>query len=311
MARPARKIWNAGSLAALAVIGVLGVLAILLSIFALRSVDVPGGGDFPGTAPTWSPVQGATSSPTATSRSGGSGHHSREIAFADTLNGIRATSGECGGSPATVEATSDGGLEWSPISTSGTVIYEVAAIRYESNDRADIVGKVGSDCLLSVVSTFTGGEFWASYPDRLSEMVYLEQAAPVMAHIRGRDLASPCEGASDLSESGDYVGVICPTGVFVTSAPEPSDWALVGTGEWLALFENTSSGSFYGVAAESGNCGGLSLAVLDARERSASSAGCVSQAGADDIAGAQFGSYLWVWADDRVYESSDGARSWH
>ncbi|MEA9985942.1 hypothetical protein [Subtercola sp. RTI3] len=127
------------------------------------------------TAPTPTPTQTAgtslkTSTSTPAPTPGAAAGYITD--FSSALVGYRATPGSCAGtstSTATdsvLQRTSDGGATWTTVSPTNIRVRQVERLVAVDDAHVDVLGRYGTACTLSDISSYTSGEFWQVYPDR-------------------------------------------------------------------------------------------------------------------------------------------------
>ncbi|MFB2555289.1 hypothetical protein [Herbiconiux liangxiaofengii] len=290
-------------------IGFLAVSAILLAVYALRSPVVPDGGQIPGPAPTWdsrltTPTVNPTPTPTTTS-SVAPGMLDIEGAV-----GLRATRGSCGGPAPLVELSRDTGATWTAVSFAGLSVAEILSVRVVSDNQFDVVAAVGSDCSVTMVSSYTAGEYWQSYPDRVSEATWISDGQPPVLHFGTDSVAAPCEAPIRGLDAAGTRLLVCSGSVLV-QADDGVSWTELLQGGFAAGALSGTTSDDVVVVSEREGCTGLFLLNIDAETASASEIGCQTALPVGPVAAVDSdGSTLYVWNGQGFWSSTDGGTTW-
>lgn len=303
-----------GSLPVLAVIAALAVLTALLSIYALRQTRVAGEGESPGPAPTWSNEFAPHASPSSTGSPAAIDSAAvvapNLLSFADALVGVRGFRGSCGTTTPTLERTPDGGVTWMPLSFGTLSVREILAVSAVSETQVDLVARVGDDCATTVVTSYTSGDFWQSYPDRLTEFTYVDPADPTVIYSEGSQTPSPCAAPLDatrLSESA--LAVLCEGAVFV--APPGFSFVTVGVTAPLAMSAGQDGATLVMASGETGSCTGIQVAqVAVASAEAPTVQACIDENSLGSLSLATAGTSAWIWAGSTIFYSMDSGITW-
>lgn len=298
---------------------VLACVAAVLVYFALRPAPVPDAGETPPGEPVPSVTSGALPIATAPSEPAPSaGAQTASGLFLDAVDGqvaARASAGSCTGSAPSVETTGDGGETWTarPLQTSDDV-RQILSLEMVDADQIDLVVLVGPDCSPNLLSTFTGGQFWQLYPDRLSAQSYLVPGDSAQIVIAGASVANPCAAPLELAVSDGSAAVHCAdiTAIATTS---PAGWLPVtASGLYAAAWSSSQSAStLLGGVLNPAACDGLQITSFasDGSDFAGTALGC-APSGSDPAATAlgTGGGAIWLWSDVGVAVSTDGGLTW-
>ncbi len=308
--RPAgyRRLW----VAVWVVVFVLVDVALVVVALAATHSDVP---RTHGPIPTFSsppratPTPTATSTPTATATplATDTAAAPRFLSALSATDAWRATPGSCSGADAVVEHSTDGGARWVIASTTRYAIHRVLALDGGAT-HTGVVGGVGDACTPRYYTTFTGGKFWAEYPDSLAGAVFIDPGNNAL-HLAASTVAAPCIAPLQIAKSSNGVAVLCTDVVFVRSAA--ASWVRLPMSGVLAVAAS-DSGYTLAVSGASG-CSGVRIESLPSAVTAASSpttVGCASLAETSQVTLAQHGSVLWLWSGMSVKVSTDAGATW-
>lgn len=294
-------------LVALAAIVILAVVVALLSSYALRSPTIADAGGIPGPIPTWAegtPSLSSSAPPKPGDLSADPVLGDRHIAMRDTMTGMRFSEGVCGGDLPRMETTSDGGSTWNFVSFGGVDVRHIASGSYEDDDRIELVVGIADECRTSVAATYTDGQFWEEYPDRLAQKTYL--TADRKSIVRnGESTAAPCSEVSAVEqvESDLYAG--CTSGLY--SLNLNGGWHSVDQQAINSLGTDAAGASVWATI-HSADCDGVAIEkIVDGP--ALSSVSCRPQLG-NWQAVASSDASIWYWSDAGLDVSVDGGASW-
>lgn len=316
-----RSAKRSGRTLTVVLVSVLAAAAVVLVVFALRIERVPNAGDVPSqvVSPSQSPSSSDESTPSASPTSTSNAtpvptRADRFLSAANDLDAVRATRGACGGAPPQVETTSDGGVTWVPsILPAEDSVSEIMAVSMVSPDQIDLVVQVGPTCEPSVLTSYTGGEFWQLYPQRLAEQTYVNPSSSDSLTSGDEPTQAPCQPVLEVSQSGSRTAVRCAESVFARSSPDAA-WESVYqlASEAIAWDPAVLSDVMAAVRGERG-CSGTMVKSLTAVSGSAGGVdrGCAPLSDApQSVALAAAPNSLWLWAGGQLAVSVDGGVSW-
>ncbi|KQO95418.1 hypothetical protein [Leifsonia sp. Leaf264] len=282
---------------------ILGITAFVFADFVLIGLAVIGQHAPVPTAPPVVPSTSETASPeptpspTAAAPRPVAAPALRFLDATSTTSAWRATPGDCTGTPAAIESTTDAGATWVSYSTGDIDIREVLALTAVSDTTAFVVAKAGPDCTLGYFRTFSTGDQWQEAPADLASQSYVDPTDRALVVIDGESLQSPCPSVRQLVVDGDSRIAICDDAAYSLDST---------TGEWAGLERpNLASIAASGTAAtviESGDteCPALAFATTDAASLDQPAAvtcapGAVVPA---SLASDQVDEALWLWQGD-------------
>lgn len=286
---------------------VLAVAVILLAVYALQQTGAQATDARATPKPTFSfggpaafPTDGAgagtpTPSPTADAGSGATapGADERFLAVGEDVL-WRGTAGACGGDAPTIEVSYDTGATWTDVTPAYRGIAQLRTLSTFGGPNAETVADVGEECETQALRTFTGGEFWAPYPDELLSSTYIAptDAATIITPDGG--VEAPCAEPWGLRARGGVVALICDGSAYVRDA---DDWMPLTPTSVSAL--SISSDGAIALAHTDPACDGVAIARYendDARDL-----GCVGDADPQDDAAVAFAaSAVLLWSGDAV-----------
>jgi hypothetical protein len=212
-----------------------------------------------------------------------------------------------------VEISSDGGVSWVPSELpSDDAIGQILSVDLVSSEQVDLVVLAGDDCEPALYTSYTAGQFWQDYPDRLSTASYVDPASPQTVIVNGDRLGAPCESALGAASSDQGVVVRCANGTFLFES----------LGVWQPVTPLGLSGATfnqgeatYVLGAQTGqtSCAGaiVSQFAVDGSTFGGTNQGCAPvdaaatsvAVGADDLT-------VLVWDGTVVARSGDGGVTW-
>jgi hypothetical protein len=305
------RIHNTTRLIAIAVVVALALLTTFLVIRAFRPQTVVGGGSVPEGIPTWGAEApaGDRLSPSPTPTVLEPPRADLNLAFSDDGSAFRASRDDeaCGSSSVRAEMSADGGVTWSPV-TFGTEVNlaVVASAEWTATDQIDVVGGIAPDCSATLVTSFTGGQYWANYPDRVSEATY---ALAGTVHSLGQDEGSPCVDPKRAARADDLVLASCAEGTF--GKLDGGEWALLNSSPSMDV---TSAGvqGVYSVSTDDDVCPGsgnlLQLHTPVGGSVDSENIACLPVSGSAAVDATT--SALWVWSGAQVFTSTDRGATW-
>jgi hypothetical protein len=310
-----------GNLLVTLAVFVLAVCVLLLVIYALRAPQIAESGESPGPAPTWTPLRtGIPSTPPPNSPSAsvpGEAASKTSLSIFNSQLAVRSTQGVCDQSlPAPAVAglslTSDGGATWDSVDLEPLEVREILSIDYVTDSEIDVVARIGPSCQLTLLVSFTGGEFWASYPDRLPSAVYYDNSSPGAINFRGVAVSVPCPTIEDVSSFDSGVLARCSDGIYLFDA-NSAEWRL------LSLVSATSAA----VASDrtvvlisltsAPNCDGVGIRRFDlsAIPQDGVDVACLAREQAEpNTALAVEGATSLLWSESGLFGSNDQGASW-
>jgi hypothetical protein len=305
------------------IVALLAVVAIASVIFALRQPAITNSGsvppvpvvtdsvDPPATAAGQTP--GPTTSPTPAATSSTAPAVPLFLDASQSPELFRATPGQCGIVSPVLEVSRDAGQSWVG-STFGTLeLGQIFSVDVVDADQTDIVAAILPDCQLSQISTYTAGQYWESYPERVADAVYVDPADSTRIMLRSNDVATPCSSVAQVVEEGDTVAVNCPEGVFVaTSNAADTSWRPVLGEQAMTIDIDTSTGDIDAVVMQRATCTGPAVAVFDAEAESAveETYTCLPIMSTGPTALSVDGPTMHVWSQDGFFTSTDSGSSW-
>lgn len=305
---PRRSSRTTGGLVVTLVVGVLAVTAVLLAVFALRVPSNPDAGEIPGPIPTWgggtNPGVAPTSTPSPTSVDEPVSPSPQFLSMYDGTFGIRATAGSCTGAPAVVQRTSDGGATWTAVTFDGVDVRQVLALDYVSDSQINVVA-AAADCTQTVVTSFTGGEFWQAYPEQIGSATYVQPTDQTTVRVEGTNMTAPCT-VREVQSVTQTVVVLCSDGS-VQVRSSAGAWAPANVSRALAMAPSGPSGLVLAVSEPT--CSGVLIRSIDVSSGASTDLSCLAaeQANATiDLVS----SSVFYWSGADFFTSKTGGASW-
>lgn len=267
-------------------------------------------------APSSSPASrapGATPTPTPTQAPIVLETMARRLVPIDADGAWRVATVACGG-PVSIESTGDGGASWTAWPTGDDVAGVRDIVGYTGDSSmVGIIASLAGDCRAEYRISFTGGEFWGSYPDEQpTESVVIDPGLPGVLIGPAGGVASPCGEVSEFAVSASGAAVLCVTTDVLMGPMDLSAWTPVAVRGAVVAITNAGDGYVIAARRDSECVDGLRLSVLGA-DGSVTPGICMlgynDEAVPVTLASAPDGA-LWIWVGDRVGVSSDGGASW-
>lgn len=256
--------------------------------------------------PTVTPTPSAAVAPAAVAPT-------RVLAALDGTVAWRAVTGACPATRATLQQTTDGGASWQTSDASGsTGASSPLRILVTSRSQVSVVALGGTGCAPQLLRTYVSGADWESLGTSLAGYWFVDPATASTVHTPHGNVSSPCPAVVGLAaRSVSQAAVLCADHHVFRTSNGGGSWGSPLTESGSVALGSTSTGY---IVADVGSaaCAGVSIAALPDTSSSAAPVGCVKTArpGVGDIAVADGGGTLWIWAGDTLARSNDGGRTW-
>lgn len=320
----------------IAIIAVLAIIAMVLSYLALQSVNEPDAQGFSTTgsnapesvgvttpaeageeevdspAPVSEPVLETTPETEAAENDTEQialVSQSRLIALDGSL-GVRADVGECT-NPGSIEFSTDGGQNWTPSTafddTSATQILRILP----ANGTTTLVVALNEECAPQIYSTANSGRTWNG-PLSAVGTWYLDPTSPSTLGAPGGVKTIGCEALGLSPVTDRQVTVLCADGSVITTNDGGTTWSEPVVVDGITALAYSRQ-NLLAVADGDETCSGLQILNLGTNG-STEQVSCLEMdtgsAGAGDVAMAQSGNNLVLWAGDNQLISTDGGQTW-
>ena len=304
---------------AVAVFVLFDIALIVLALIGTR----PAPSGTPAPIPTYTPSPGETSTPAPTASATSSTIPSasidavpstRIVAALDGTTAWRARTGPCPATPATAQITTDSGVTWrqTDANASGT-LSSLQRIIVGGKALASMVALTRSDCSPALIKTFVAGRAYAPFPAELAGIWYVNPANRNAVHSPIGDRSAPCSVVALAVRDSTSAAVLCAdhTVYATTDAARTFASSIAMPG---AVTIATSDAGYFAAATGQSGCAGLQIVALTANLQSAK-VGCYAtsltpQSLAANVALADAGGTVWLWAGDAMSRSSDGGATW-
>lgn len=224
--------------------------------------------------------------------------------------GVRAHVGECS-TPGTVEFSTDGGQSWSPSTAFETTTATQVLRILPGNGGTTFIVALNEECTPQIYSTADNGSTWNG-PLSAVGTWYLDPATPSTLGAPGGAKAIACEALGLSPVTDREVGVLCADGSVLTTADGGTTWSNSQPVEGIMALAYSRQ-NLLGVVNGDELCAGLKLIELaiddDVEEISCVEIGPETVA-AGEIALAESGNSLILWAGENQYFSIDGGQTW-
>jgi hypothetical protein len=293
-------------------VGVFVLLDIGLVAFALSTGRNSAGSESSETNVAFDPLT-PTPSPTPSappSRTPSPAADARYLFATSPTIAWRATQGSCGATDAVIESSTDGGASWTPHPTGALAVHQVLSLEPVSDTEVTVVGKAGADCATGVFSSFTGGDFWQTYPAQLASKLYFDAAEPTTLTSSGAELPVPCDSVAAIESWNGQALVLCKDVIYQRDSTS-NTWLSISTPGAISM--STADGEITLAAAGVSGCAGVAIqtAELPLASASPTTVGCIADlTDPGSLAISQAGTAVWVWSGTGVRVSSDSGVTW-
>ncbi|AXH35219.1 hypothetical protein DVJ78_07200 [Humibacter sp. BT305] len=223
----------------------------------------------------------------------------------DATLGVRATAGSCTGAPAEVQQTFDGGATWTTVTFDVVDVRQVLGLDYVSDSQITVIAAT-ADCVPTVVSSFTGGEFWQTYPDQIGDVRFVEPSDPSRISSDGEASPAPCTVA-ELQSAGQSIVVLCDDGSLQTRSASTTRWTSVESARVLAVAPSTTSTVL--VAATDPSCAGTLIRNVDIASNTSNDLACLPAEPTNATLDLASGS-AYFWSTGDFLSSKNGGVAW-
>lgn len=185
------------------------------------------------------------------------------------------------------------------------------ALSATTGQAATIVAKTGASCTVETIATFTAGQFWQAYPERLGEQSFINTTSPGVIQLQGSAINAPCPTVLDLEVASGRLVVLCNDAVFQRS-PTTTEWVTsIATG--AQAFSVNASRMLLATRGVP-DCSGVAIQSIALPLTPTSSpvlVGCATSASSTGpFALDAIGESVWLSAAGQSSISSDGGFTW-
>ncbi len=236
---------------AVALVGVLAIAVLALSALALQRTREDASAQ-PNLVPSFSlGVQTPTPTPEPTSPPDPAPPGAERFFSIGADAWWRATAGRCGEIEPVVERSVDQGQTWTDVTPRYLGLSEVLSLDAITSVDGQLVAKVGQNCEVQALRTYTEGRFWESYPDVLAASRFIDPAVPATVDLGAETIAAPCDAPTGLRASGPTVALLCQGTPFVSdgggwrelAAPQAAAVAMDGGDVMVAWRDDRCDGT--------------------------------------------------------------------
>ncbi|WP_378147693.1 hypothetical protein ACFJGV_06330 [Cnuibacter sp. UC19_7] len=203
-----------------------------------------------------------------------------------------------------MQLTTDGGVTWTSVAFDGADVRQLLSLDYVSESQIDVIAAT-ADCTPTVVTSFTGGEFWQAYPDQIESVTFLQPTDPTVLRVQGADVTAPC-AVREVRSVSQSLAVLCSDGS-VQVRGKTALWTQLNTSDVLAMAPNGATGVL--VVSSVPTCTGVLVRSIDIDSGASTDLSCLAarrtNATVDLMANSVF---YWSGADFLLSET--GGTSW-
>jgi hypothetical protein len=240
----------------------------------------------------------------------------RILAALDGTTAWRATTGVCPDATASPELTTDGGVTWKSTNATGPAkVTALQRIMVTSEKVASMVGLAQAGCSPQFVKTFIAGDNYASYPEELDSVWYIDPANRAVVHSPSGDQTAPCDMVVALaSHDAKAAVVLCANGQSFATADGAATWSRPVALPGAIAITAADSGYLAAAAAGRADCAGVQILSLT-NDLVPTPVGCYPMVEAvDTLAGnvalSPAAGTLWLWAQNSLVRSTDNGATW-
>lgn len=280
------------------------VLDVALVLWAINA-NRPDPSAQPAPIPTFGVYEPPTPTPTATVPAVVAAPRLLTVASGDVA--WRSIAGACPSPSAVVEATTDRGATWSAITVPGA--NRVLGLEGVDASQLRVVAATDNGCEVTLSESFTAGQFFERYPDRLGDAVYLDSADPKVVHVRGAVSTAPCS-VLQLASTDQATGGVCADELIQLAAGATS-WDRVSVPGLLSAAPREGGGYTLARAGAEG-CEGIAIESIagSIAQSQPVRVGCVADTAPSEVTLAARGASVWLWSGTTTRVSSDGGANW-
>lgn len=260
-----------------------------------------------------SPSEAPEASPSPTADAATVVAPARLLSAVDARTAWRSTRGACpAGEAPVLERTDDGGTTWRAVSIGAEAPSALDRVQAQDGASLFVVGTGGDGCEPVFAQTFTGGEAFRSYPDRLAASWYATAVDPGTVHSPAGTFPAPCATVTSLAVTDDSrAAVLCSDGQLRATVDGAATWGAAVPAPGVT--DLTAAAEGYLLAGLDDDCDGVAVSSWSTTGGVLADVGCASGAvptDASQLAIAARGGSAWLWAGDDVLVSTDGGASW-
>jgi hypothetical protein len=185
-------------------------------------------------------------------------------------------------------------------------------VEVRTNDQIDVVARLLPTCAVSMVSSFTGGEFWESVPDRVVEGVFIDDTQLALIMYLGRHVVAPCADPIDIKPVSLGAVAQCSDGAYAYDVGL-DDWRELGEGPVIALGADSESNVVVAAIEGADGCDGVEIRRIDLAviSQEAARGTCITpDVALPDTSLAIDGTTALLWSDAGVLISSNAGIDW-
>lgn len=282
------------------------VVDIALVLWAV-SANRPDPSAQPAPIPTFGMLDGPSPSPTPTATTPAVAAAPRFLTVASGDVAWRSTAGACPSPGATVEATTDRGATWTAITVPGA--RRVLGLEGVDASQLRVVSASDDACAVTLSESFTGGQFFERYPDRLSATAYIDAVDAAVVHVNGAVSTAPCP-VLQLASTDQATGAVCADEL-VQLAAGATTWDRASVPGLLSAAPREGGGYTLARAGAEG-CEGIAIESIagSIAQSQPVRIGCVAETAPSEVTLASRGASVWLWSGTTTRVSPDGGATW-
>ncbi|MFV0434407.1 MAG: hypothetical protein ACK5LO_10555 [Leucobacter sp.] len=220
---------------------------------------------------------------------------------------LRATAGECGTTPGTLEVSFDGGANWDASQISD---FPNAALRQiDASDTAvSRLVLLNEVCEPQFAQSFVGGTDWESATEP-GPLWYLLSAPSATGYVSAASVELPCDAVA-IAGSASRGIALCEDSHVSTSEDSGVTWSKPVAAPMAAAVAVSAEG-FVVASANEPECAGVRTREFSGGNLAAPGACLQVEVAGKDVAIAEDAQTLFLWAGNTFARSSDLGSSWN
>jgi hypothetical protein len=196
------------------------------------------------------------------------------------------------------------------VSFGSTVVEEVLQLDFVTDTQVEIVARSGPDCEITVLTSYTAGEYWEATPERLAQATYYDSRTATV-NIEGFVSEPPCTDVAEVV-GAPRAPLRCEDAVYVQNS-STSEWQVLSMVSALAIASDAEGAPVMAVIRDVPGCEAVSVRRYDLQTvpEDGSDLACLADAQpGEPVAFALRGDDAMIWSGESVITSDDQGITW-